>query len=150
MPNPIYDGEPVRQTEFSTSLDANAFPTGTSVTTFVEVEVLPDGGVFDWPKWQVGTLCGIPEVCVLNPKHRRDQPSGFYYQCIRRSKSAPQKEISPESEHAGPEKAGTSRDVPATEEEGENSQNSPGCIRALSLLCGGAFFLPILLLPMVS
>ena len=61
----------------------------------------------------------------------------------------PTKKSPQESEHASPEKSSTSRDIPAMEEEGENSQNSPGSIRALFLISGGAFFLPILL-PMVS
>ena len=149
MPNPVYGGEPVRQTEFSTSLDANAFPTGASVTTFVEVEMLPDGGTFDWRSGRWERCAEYPRyACSIPSIEKNPQDSTASVQ--EEANSAPNKEISQESEHAGPEKSSTSRDIPATEEGGENSQKSSGSIRARSLLSSGAFFLPILLLPMVS
>lgn len=108
MPNPIYGGEPVRQTEFSTSLDANAFPTGTSVTTFVEVEVLPDGGTFDWRSDRWERCAEYPRYACSIPPSIEENPQDSTTSVQEEANSAPNKEISQESEHAGPEKSSTS------------------------------------------
>ena len=140
MPRPIYNGSQVEQKEFSTNLDANASPTGTSVTTFVEVEMLPGGGTFDWRS-------GRYERCEEYPRYACSIPSiGENPQdaSTKEEDSSTPKDNSHDESDTSQEK---SENIPM--EEDETSQNSPGSVRARSLLADGAFFLPIMVV-MVS
>jgi len=67
MPNPVYNGRPVVQSEYSINIDTNANPIGARVTDFVEIELRADGSYFDWRNGRYERCAELPRyACQRN------------------------------------------------------------------------------------